>query len=137
MSAKLGWLHMNNSIKFCIREMKFRFATKEKSVLLTAKANSCATIRISHEQFLAKNCAVLESGLWRTTILNWYMLWFVFLGEFLSPDVKAKKKIECLSKLERWCEVNIFCKNQIESRCVCNFVVFKGASYNAVSSQDA
>ena len=35
--AKYGWLHMNNSIEFSLREKKIRFDS-EKSVLLTAKA---------------------------------------------------------------------------------------------------
>ncbi|XP_028396566.1 N-alpha-acetyltransferase 25, NatB auxiliary subunit-like [Dendronephthya gigantea] len=36
------------------------------------------------------------------------------LGEFLFPNVKAKKKVDYLLKLERWREVNLLYKNLIE-----------------------
>ena len=49
--AKYGWLHMNNSIEFSLREQKIRFASEYNSVLLTAKAKKVREFnRIIHAQ---------------------------------------------------------------------------------------
>ena len=55
---KYGWLRMNNSIEF---SYFFSFFSREERIQWNY---SCATIRISHKQFLVLNFAVVELGLY-------------------------------------------------------------------------